>query len=75
MEKGNFYDVILSVGSTEFKDVEESVLAEILAYMYTGKASSLDKMVDSLLSTADISLTTLIILSLFFLSCSMTWRG
>ena len=37
----------------EIKDVDETVMQEMLKYMYTAKAPNLDKMADSLLSAAD----------------------
>lgn len=55
------------------KDVDELVMAELLTYIYTGRAPSLDKMADSLLSAADKVLYKHYLLSdivLKFLNCS-----
>ncbi|KAL5510518.1 hypothetical protein EMCRGX_G006078 [Ephydatia muelleri] len=85
LEDGQFSDVMLAVGSHEFKahkavlaarspvfsamfehemeesrknrveisDLDQEVMQEMLAYIYTGKAPNLKKMADSLLSAAD----------------------
>ena len=40
-------------GRVEITDVEQEVLQEMLRYIYTGKASNLEKMADDLLAAAD----------------------
>ncbi|KAL5509121.1 hypothetical protein EMCRGX_G004415 [Ephydatia muelleri] len=89
LEDGQFSDVMLAVGSHEFKahkavlaarspvfsamfehkmeesrknhveisDLDQEVMQEMLAYIYTGKAPNLKKMADSLLSAADMLCT------------------
>ena len=42
-----------SQNRVEISDLDQEVMQEMLAYIYTGKAPNLKKMADSLLSAAD----------------------
>ena len=53
-----FYCFIMSLygksqNRVEITDVDHNVMAEMLRFIYTGKASNLDKMADELLAAAD----------------------
>ena len=57
----------------EITDVDHEVLREMLRFIYTGKASSLEKMADDLLAAADkvarVLEKTLLLLTEYLYSC------
>lgn len=62
----------------DIRDVDHEVLREMLRFIYTGKASNLEKMADDLLAAADkvsfLHLEPLLFL-LYLICCSMLWKG
>ena len=49
----HIYNVFISQNRVDIKDVDHDVMQEMLRFVYTGKAPSLDKMAHDLLAVAD----------------------